>query len=90
MGLVSFALKNPFTILAIALGLTLLSIAVVPSMPVDILPDFKTPMVVSFYSYPGMPTMEMEKCVAERLAAPRPWRAGWSTRNRAPFPGPAC
>ena len=67
MGLVRFALKNPYTIIAIAPGLTFLSINVVPTMPVDILPDFKTPMVTSFYSYPGMPTMEMEKCVAERL-----------------------
>ena len=67
MGLVSFALKNPFTILAIALGLSLLSLAIVPSIPVDILPDFKTPMVVTFYSYPGMPTAEMEKSVAESI-----------------------
>ena len=67
MGLVSFALKNPYTIMAIALGLTLLSLAVVPTMPVDILPDFKTPMVVTFYSYPGMPTSEMEKSVAESI-----------------------
>ena len=36
-------------------------------MPVDILPDFQTPMVVSFYSYPGMPTSEMEKSVAESI-----------------------
>src|SRR5689334_5394057 len=87
MSLVGFALKNPFTILAVALGLTLLSVAVVPTMPVDILPDFKTPMVVSFYSYPGMPTMEMEKSVAERLERPLTLAGGMEHQESRSVPG---
>ena len=67
MQLVRFALKNPYTIIALAIGLSLLSLVLLPSIPVDILPDFKTPVIVSYYSYPGFPTGEMEKCVAERL-----------------------
>lgn len=87
MGLVSFALKNPYTVLAVALGLTLLSVVVLPSMPVDILPDFKTPMVISFYSYPGMPTMEMEKCVAERLERPLTLAGGMEHQESRSVPG---
>jgi len=87
MHLVRFALKNPYTVLAIALGLTLLSLVVVPTMPVDILPDFKTPMVVSFYSYPGMPTGEMEKCVAERLERPLTLASGMKYQESRSVPG---
>ena len=48
MGLIRFALRNPYAVLAIGIGLGLLGMAVMPSMSVDILPDFKKPVVVSF------------------------------------------
>jgi len=67
MGLINFALRNPFAVLAIVLGLCLLSLAVVPAMPIDILPDFEKPVVVSFFSYQGLPTMDMEKSVTSRV-----------------------
>jgi HAE1 family hydrophobic/amphiphilic exporter-1 len=67
MGLINFALRNPFAVLAMSIGLCLMSITVVPKMPIDILPDFKTPVVVSFFSYQGLPTMEMEKSVTSRV-----------------------
>jgi HAE1 family hydrophobic/amphiphilic exporter-1 len=67
MRLINFALRNPFTVLAMTIGLCLLSGAVIPKMPIDILPDFKTPVVVSFFSYQGLPTMEMEKSVTSRV-----------------------
>jgi len=54
-------------VLALSVGLCLLGFAVVPSIPVDILPDFKKPVVVSFFSYPGLPTMDMEKSVTSRV-----------------------
>ncbi len=67
MGLINFALRNPFAVLALSIGLCLMSIAVVPTMPIDILPDFKTPVVVSFFSYQGLPTMDMEKSFTSRV-----------------------
>ena len=67
MWLINFALKNPYAVLALSIGLCLLSITVVPTIPIDILPDFETPVVVSFFSYQGLPTMDMEKSVTSRV-----------------------
>lgn len=67
MFLVKFAIRNPYAVWAVAIGLCLLGLAVVPNIPADILPDFKKPVVVSFFSYPGLPTGEMEKSVTSRV-----------------------
>lgn len=67
MFLVRLALRNPHAVWAVAIGLTILGFSVIPKIPTDILPDFKTPVVVSFFSYPGLPTGEMEKSVTSRV-----------------------
>ena len=67
MSLINFSLKNRYAVLAGALALCLLGIAVIPGITVDILPDFKKPVVVSFFSYPGLPTLDMEKSVSARV-----------------------
>ena len=67
MGLINFSLNNRFAVLAGALALCLLGVAVIPGITIDILPDFKKPVVVSFFSYPGLPTMDMEKSVSSRV-----------------------
>lgn len=67
MKLTRWALAHPFVVLAATLGLAFLGGAVVPSIPTDVLPDFKTPVVVSFFSYPGLPTLDMEKSVTSRV-----------------------
>lgn len=67
MFLVRFALRNSYAVVALVVGLCLLGAAVVPLFPVDILPDFKKPVVVSYFSYPGLPTGEMEKSVTSRV-----------------------
>jgi multidrug efflux pump subunit AcrB len=67
MGLINFSLKNRFAVLAGAIALCLLGTAVIPGITVDILPDFKKPVVVSFFSYPGLTTMDMEKSVSSRV-----------------------
>ncbi len=67
MNLIDFSLKNRFAVLAVAIGLCILGAAVMPSISVDILPDFKEPVVVSYFSYPGLPTMDMEKSVSSRV-----------------------
>ncbi len=67
MGIIDFSLKNRFAVLAATIGLCLLGAAVIPSITIDILPDFKKPVVVSFFSYPGLPTVDMEKSVTSRV-----------------------
>lgn len=67
MGLIDFSLKNRFAVLAGAIALCVLGAAVIPGITMDILPDFKKPVVVSFFSYPGLPTLDMEKSVSSRV-----------------------
>ncbi|MEQ9407880.1 MAG: efflux RND transporter permease subunit [Fuerstiella sp.] len=67
MWLINFSLRNRYAVLAMSIGLCLLGAAVIPGITVDILPDFRKPVVVSFFSYPGLPTMEMEKSVTSRV-----------------------
>jgi hydrophobic/amphiphilic exporter-1 (mainly G- bacteria), HAE1 family len=54
MQLIKFALRNPFAILAMSIGLCLLGGAIIP-------------VIVSFFSYPGLPTQDMEKSVSSRV-----------------------
>lgn len=67
MGLIKFSLNNRYAVLAGAIALCLLGLAVIPGVTIDILPDFKKPVVVSFFSYPGLPTLDMEKSVTSRV-----------------------
>ena len=67
MSLVRNAFRNPYLVSALAAGLCLLGAAVISRIPTDILPDFKKPVIASFFSYPGLPTIEMEKSVTSRV-----------------------
>ncbi|TVP99865.1 MAG: efflux RND transporter permease subunit [Planctomycetaceae bacterium] len=67
MSLIRFSLHNRFTVLAGALALCLLGATVIPRITIDILPDFNEPVVVSFFSYPGLPTLDMEMSVTSRV-----------------------
>ena len=67
MPLIDFSLRNRFAVLAATIALCVLGLAVLPGVTIDILPDFKKPVVVSFFSYPGLPTMDMEKSVSSRV-----------------------
>lgn len=67
MFLVRLAFKNPYIVWAAAIGLLFLGLSMIPKIPVDLLPDFKTPVVVSFFSYPGLPTLDMEMSVTSRV-----------------------
>ncbi len=67
MSLINFSLNNRFAVLAAAIALCVLGAAVIPGITIDILPDFKKPVVVSFFSYPGLPTLDMEKSVSSRV-----------------------
>ena len=87
MFLIKFAIKNPYVVLALTLGLCLLGLAVVPLFPIDILPDFKKPVVVSYFSYPGLPTGEMEKSVTSRVERALTLAGGIEHQESRTMPG---
>ena len=87
MFLIRFALKNPHAIVALTLGLCLLGLAVTPLFPIDILPDFKKPVVVSYFSYPGLPTGEMEKSVTSRVERALTLAGGIEHQESRTMPG---
>ncbi|WDQ16193.1 efflux RND transporter permease subunit [Rhodopirellula sp. P2] len=67
MSLIQFSLRNRFAVLAASIALCVLGATVIPGITIDILPDFKKPVVVSYFSYPGLPTLDMEKSVTSRV-----------------------
>ena len=87
MFLIRFALKNPHAIVALTLGLCLLGLAAIPLFPLDILPDFKKPVVVSYFSYPGLPTGEMEKSVTSRVERALTLAGGIEHQESRTMPG---
>jgi len=87
--LVEFALGNPYAVLALAVGLSLLSLTILPSVPVDILPDFRRPVVISYFTYPGLSTIDMEKSVTERVERVLPLAAGLEHMESRSMPGVA-
>ena len=89
MHLVRFALANSYAVIAIITGICLLGLAVVPTVQIDILPDFKKPVVVSFFSYPGLPTEEMEKSVTSRVERALTLAGGIEHQESRTMPGAA-
>jgi len=87
MFLIRFALKNPHAVVAMTLGLCLLGAAVMPLFPIDILPDFRKPVVVSYFSYPGLPTGEMEKSVTSRVERALTLAGGIEHQESRTMPG---
>jgi len=85
--LIDFALSNPYAVLALAIGLCLLSLTLLPSLPVDILPDFRRPVVISYFTYPGLPTIDMEKSVTERVERVLPLAGGLEHMESRSMPG---
>lgn len=67
MWLVRAALRNPYLIIVVALGVSLIGVVSVMRIPTDILPVFKTPAVQILTFYPGMPAEIMEKDITSRL-----------------------
>ncbi len=87
MFLIRFALRNSYAVLALTLGLCLLGLVVMPQFPLDILPDFKKPVVVSYFSYPGLPTGEMEKSVTSRVERALTLAGGIEHQESRTMPG---
>src|SRR5579871_5754989 len=85
--MVRFAIGNPHAVLALVVALCLLGFAVYPMIPVDVLPDFKTPVVVSYFSYPGLPTDVMERSVTERIERVHTLAGGLEHQESRTLPG---
>src|SRR6201994_383619 len=56
----SFAIKYPFFILMLCLGIIVVGVTTVARMPVDLFPQIKIPVVVVATFYAGMPPQQIE------------------------------
>ncbi|PIX44917.1 MAG: AcrB/AcrD/AcrF family protein [Armatimonadetes bacterium CG_4_8_14_3_um_filter_58_9] len=67
MGLVRASLRNPYAVIVAALAVMVIGVVCYRQMPLDILPQFKTPAVQILTLYPGMPTEIVERDMTSRL-----------------------
>src|SRR3989337_2128570 len=68
MWLLRSALRNPYFIVVMALGVLIIGVTAVTRIPTDILPLFKTRAVQVLTFYPGMPAEIMEKDITSRIS----------------------
>src|SRR4030088_2080221 len=64
MGFVRFALRFPHTFYVVAALILFLGVAAIRSMPTDIFPEIRIPVVTVIWSYTGLTTPEMEQRVS--------------------------
>jgi multidrug efflux pump subunit AcrB len=64
MGIVRFALRFPHTFYVLAALILFLGFAAIRSMPTDIFPEIRIPVVTVIWSYTGLTTPEMEQRVS--------------------------
>src|SRR5271170_6145432 len=64
MGIVRFALRFPHTFYVLAALILFLGVATIRSMPTDIFPEIRIPVVTVIWQYTGLSTPEMEQRVS--------------------------
>src|SRR5262245_61822874 len=64
MGIVRFALRFPHTFYVVAALIIFLGFAAIRSMPTDIFPEIRIPVVTVIWQYTGLTTPEMEQRVS--------------------------
>jgi multidrug efflux pump subunit AcrB len=64
MGIVRFALRFPHTFYVVAALILFLGVAAIRSMPTDIFPEIRIPVVTVIWQYTGLTTPEMERRVS--------------------------
>src|SRR4249920_2676282 len=64
MGIVRFALRFPHTFYVVAALIVFLGITAIRSMPTDIFPEIRIPVVTVIWQYTGLSTPEMEQRVS--------------------------
>jgi multidrug efflux pump subunit AcrB len=67
MGLIRLALNNTYGVIVLALFICILGSVAIVSIPVDILPAFKTPAVQVLTYYNGMPARSIERTITDRV-----------------------
>lgn len=67
MKLSEIGLKNPFLLIVLILAIFVIGFASLGRIPIDLLPQFKTPAVQILTFYPGMPPEVMERDIMSRL-----------------------
>src|SRR6516165_4190516 len=67
MWIVKAALKYPHAVIVMALMIVFVGVLAITSVPVDILPVFKTPAVEVLTYYQGMPAGSVEKTITNRI-----------------------
>ncbi len=66
-GLIRASLRNPYAVTVFALTIMILGVIAVRSIPIDILPVFKSPAVQVLTFYGGMPAESVEKDITSRM-----------------------
>jgi multidrug efflux pump subunit AcrB len=66
-GLIQASLNNPYAVVVMALAISVLGALTLRTVPVDILPVFKSPAVQVLTFYSGMPPGGMEKDITNRM-----------------------
>jgi multidrug efflux pump subunit AcrB len=64
MGIVRFALRFPHTFYVLAALILFLGVAAIRTMPTDIFPEIRIPVVTVIWSYTALSTPEMEQRVS--------------------------
>ena len=67
MGIIRLALGNTYGVIVLALFIAILGAVSVVSIPIDILPAFKTPAVQVLTYYNGMPARSIERTITDRV-----------------------
>jgi multidrug efflux pump subunit AcrB len=64
MGIVRFALRFPHTFYVLAILIVFLGVTAIRTMPTDIFPEIRIPVVTVIWQYTGLTTTEMEQRVS--------------------------
>ena len=67
MGLVRLAVGNVYGVIVFALFIAVLGVVALVTIPVDILPQFKTPAVQVLTFFNGMPARSIERTITDRV-----------------------
>lgn len=85
MGIVRFALRFPHTFYVLAALILFLGGIAIWSMPTDIFPEIRIPVVTVVWSYTGLSTPEMEQRVSPTASIrSAPMSAASRTSRRKP------
>src|SRR5262249_36905135 len=67
MWLLKASLKNPYMVATLVFMIVALGVIALTSIPIDILPVFKSPAVQVLTYYQGMPSSSVEKTITNRI-----------------------